>query len=121
MDAFSSDAIPTHLIDREALALYLDRLAEGGIVAFHISNIHIDLAPVLANLAADAGLAGRFEDDGSDGVPGKAGSTWVALARKPDDLARPPGDRWQELRPDPAVGVWTDDYSNPFAVLRRAK
>lgn len=122
VDAFSSDAIPTHLIDREALRIYLDRLAEGGLVAFHISNVHIDLRPVLANLAGDAGLAGLCEDDGAGDTPGKAASTWVVLARKREDL-KPlsDGPAWQELRPDPAVGVWTDDYSNLFGVLRRGK
>ena len=122
VDAFSSDAIPTHLIDREALALYLGRLADGGVIAFHISNIHIDLRPVLANLAGDAGLAGLCEDDGAGGAAGKGASTWVVLARKREDL-KPlsDGPAWQELRPDPAVGVWTDDYSNLFGVLRRGK
>jgi hypothetical protein len=55
-DAFSSDAIPLHLLTREALAMYLDKLAEGGILVFHISNRHLDLSPVLAGLAADAGM-----------------------------------------------------------------
>ena len=125
VDAFSSDAIPTHLIDREALALYLDRLADGGIVAFHISNLHIDLRPVLANLADDAKLTGLCEDDGSGGVPGKAASTWVVLARRCEDLKPltdgPSGPAWQELGPDPAVGVWSDDYSNLFSILRRGR
>jgi spermidine synthase len=120
VDAFSSDAIPTHLIDREALALYLRRLAEGGLVAFHISNAHIDLGPVLANLAADANVSGLVWNERVEpgGPPGKAGSTWVVIARKAEDLARLPRKSWQELQPNPAVGVWTDDYSNLWGALR---
>ena len=55
-DAFSSDAIPTHLITREALALYFRKLTENGTLAFHISNRYLNLRPVLGNLARDAGL-----------------------------------------------------------------
>ncbi len=115
VDAFNSDAIPIHLIDREALTVYLDRLADGGVLAFHISNLNLDLRPVLANLARDANLAGLYEEDGGDGVPGKSASTWVVLARRKEDLARLPRERggqngapraaWEELRPDDAVGV----------------
>ena len=56
LDAFSSDAIPVHLLTREAFALYLDKLAPGGLIAWHISNRNLDLAPVVAALLADAGL-----------------------------------------------------------------
>ena len=61
LDAFSSDAIPLHLMTREALRLYLDKLAPGGVIAFHISNRMLDLAPVLGNLVADAGAAAMIE------------------------------------------------------------
>ena len=56
LDAFSGDSIPMHLVTREALRLYLSKLAPGGLIAFHITNQHLDLAPVLANLAQDASL-----------------------------------------------------------------
>jgi hypothetical protein len=118
VDAFSSDAIPTHLIDREALDLYLRRLDEGGIVAFHISNLHVDLRPVLANLARDRGLAALVRHDAA-GAPGTAATSWAVLARDKkylEKLRKSPA--WEEMAPDPAVGVWTDDYSNLWAVLR---
>ncbi|HEU5100772.1 MAG TPA: fused MFS/spermidine synthase, partial [Roseiflexaceae bacterium] len=63
LDAYSSDSIPMHLITREALALYLRKLAPGGVLAFHISNLYLDLKPALGNLAADAGLASLARDD----------------------------------------------------------
>ena len=63
LDAFSSDAIPMHLLTREALRLYRDKLADGGLIAFHISNRYLDLAPVLGALARDAGLVDRVRRD----------------------------------------------------------
>ncbi|MGH2351166.1 MAG: spermidine synthase, partial [Chloroflexota bacterium] len=63
LDAYSSDAIPIHLITREALAIYLDKLAAGGVLAFHISTRHLDLAPVLGRLARDAGLVCLVQED----------------------------------------------------------
>jgi SAM-dependent methyltransferase len=121
LDAFSSDAIPVHMLTREALALYLRKLAPGGIVMLHISNRFLNLDPVAANLVVDAGVAGRlqtYEPDPNDTPPGASSSTWVAVARTPADLEFLDGDeRWTDVEPDPAVGVWTDDYSNIFRIL----
>jgi hypothetical protein len=88
VDAFSSDAIPVHLITREALRIYLDNLADDGLLAFHISNRYLDLEPVLANLAQDLGLAGVIQQDEDDERAGKAASSWVVLARREHDLDR---------------------------------
>jgi hypothetical protein len=89
IDAFSSDAIPIHLITREALKVYLDHVAEDGIICFHISNRYLDLKPVLANLAEKEGLAGVFENDNKTrDYLGKSASTWVMLARKPEYLKK---------------------------------
>jgi hypothetical protein len=105
VDAFSSDAIPIHLITREALAIYLDNLADDGLLAFHISNRYLDLEPVLANLAAEVGLAGFIQYDGDSNIPGKAGSNWVILARRESVLARLVHEgRWQEWQ---AEHGWT--------------
>src|SRR5262249_46122686 len=60
VDAFTSDAIPVHLLTREALRLYIEMLRSGGILAVHVSNRYLDLEPVVANLATDAGLQGRL-------------------------------------------------------------
>lgn len=104
LDAFTSDAIPTHLVTREALALYRSRLREGGALAFHISNIYTDLEPVLGRLARDAGLACRAQL----GV----GSDWAVMAQRKRDLGAPSTDlRWHDCRRSDG-DVWTDDFSN---------
>src|SRR6266511_3557870 len=112
VDAFSSDAIPVHLLTREALRLYLERLKPGGLLAFHLSNRFLDLEPVVANLAGDAGLAGLIEEDESEETKGVASSTWAVLARTPETLGRLAHDtRWTaaEREANPRVGVWSED------------
>jgi spermidine synthase len=86
VDAFSSDAIPVHLITREAVELYLQKLAPDGILAFHISNRYLDLEPVLAAAARQAGLRCIIRRDSAknaqgDVEPGKLASVWAVLAR----------------------------------------
>jgi SAM-dependent methyltransferase len=116
LDAFSSDAIPVHLITREALALYERKLRPNGIIVFHISNRYLRLEPVLTELARDARLAGASANrDVSDDERRKLyyGSHWVALAREAHTLAplvRHAG--WNVLAPSAPVRVWTDDYSD---------
>ena len=122
LDAFSSDAIPVHLVTREALALYLRKLAPGGVLAFHISNLHLDLEPVFANLARDAGLAALIRDDTdvrpADYRNGKSPSIWLVMARAPADLALLARDsRWAIPRAN-AEPVWTDDYSSLLRAFR---
>ena len=124
LDAYSSDAIPVHLMTREALALYLDKLRPGGLLTFHISNIYFDLRPVLANLAADAGLTAMVRVDDriliSEVEAGKRGSTWAVLARNPADLGKiATDDRWQRLDGDPSLPLWTDDFSSVIGLWLR--
>ena len=123
LDAYSSDAIPVHLVTREALALYTRKLAPGGVLAFHISNLHLDLEPVFANLAHDASLVALTRDDtevsAEDRALGKAGSVWLVMARRGEDLAQLARDpRWQPSRGDAKQAVWTDDYSSLLSVFR---
>jgi len=120
LDAFSSDAIPVHLMTREALAMYMRKIAPGGIVLFHISNRYVNLEPVLANLTADAGLAALVEDYEPSDDSGEHNwrSTWATVARDGSDLSLLDAeDGWRAMEPDPAVGLWTDDYSNIFHTL----
>jgi hypothetical protein len=123
LDAFSSDAIPMHLLTREALALYLAKLGEGGVILLHISNRYLDLAPVVANLVGDAHAVARHQvfvvDPNAPDAADQASSEWVAIARQPEDLALFNGDpRWQRLVPQPGARLWTDDYSNLVGALK---
>lgn len=81
VDAFSSDAIPVHLITKEAIQLYFEKLREDGVLAVHISNRHLSLGPVLGNIVRELGLAGLDEYDNDEGPPGKNSSDWVLIAR----------------------------------------
>ncbi|KAF0178337.1 MAG: hypothetical protein FD164_2232 [Nitrospirae bacterium] len=118
LDAFSSDSIPLHLVTREAFSLYFSKLDRSGILAVHISNKYIDLAPVLGRLAEDAGLVGYLQDDREDESIGKYHSTWVLLARDKKYLGALPADeRWTQLKSDKSKAVWTDDYSNILKVF----
>jgi len=124
IDAYSSDAIPIHLVTREALALYLRKLAPGGRLAFHISNQHLDLEPVFGNLARDADLTAVTRADTNVSARevvelGKAPSLWLVMARQPDEiaaLAHEPG--WRPSRRNDRQAVWTDDYSSVMSVFR---
>ncbi|MCI0338048.1 MAG: fused MFS/spermidine synthase [Acidobacteria bacterium] len=120
LDAFSSDAIPLHLLTREALDLYLSKLAPGGWLAFHISNRHLDLHPVVGNLARSANLIclanKRLPVNEGEG---QSLAFWVVLARLPEDLGNLLNDsRWQRLEGSAQADVWTDDYSNILKVLK---
>ncbi len=123
LDAFSSDAIPSHLMTREALRLYLRKLRESGLLAFHISNNRLDLEPTVANLARDAQLVAlaQFDEKVSpdEARAGKTPSHWVVLARRWDDLRALPHSRhWHVLSAGPDKTLWTDDFSNIFEAIK---
>jgi len=120
VDAFSSDAIPVHLMTRQALQIYRAKLKEGGIVAFHTSNRYLVLEPVVANIASAEGMACRMQDDvRSSAGPGKLSSTWVLVAATDADFGKLREDnRWQGMPADPRAPVWTDDFSNLVQVFR---
>ena len=119
LDAFSSDAIPIHLLTTEALRTYETHLTESGVLAFHISNRHIRLAPVIARLARERGLSAfRRFDNGVDQKNGFTASEWVVMARHPERLQPLVADaRWTPLVAD-ARPAWTDDFSNIWTELR---
>ncbi len=122
LDAFSSDSIPTHLITREAIKLYLDKLTPGGILAFHISNQYLNLEPILGNLASDAELTAYVQFDENiteaEKALGKKPSKWVIMARKKENLGILANDsRWKPLVYNPKFPLWSDDFSNILSIF----
>jgi hypothetical protein len=123
VDAFSSDAIPIHLLTREAMAIYLSKLSPHGVVVLHISNRHLELASVVAGIAAANGLITRI-DDSADldeaSNPYKFAGTVAAVARNDEDFgALANSNGWEVREPDPKQWVWSDDYSNIIGSIMR--
>jgi hypothetical protein len=122
LDAFSSDAIPMHLLTKEAIELYLDQLAPNGVMLLHISNRNLRLTPMLATLAGDLGLAARhelFQPSPTEEGEGAIASEWLAMARRQSDLAFLDGEpRWGEFSSTRHVTAWTDNFSNIVSVLK---
>ncbi len=120
LDAFSSDAIPVHLMTEQALDLYLTKLAPTGLLVFHISNRSLDLHPVVADLARSRNLVCLARDDTQPtDVAGKEASQWVVMARSPADLNQLLTDpRWHLLPGDARRHVWTDDFSNIITIFK---
>jgi hypothetical protein len=124
LDAFSSDAIPVHLLTREAFAGYLTRLAPRGMIVVHISNRHMELAQVVGAIAAAEGLVAMAKLDNKANqvrTDYKANAHVAVLARTPADLrmlAQKPG--WKRIDPGQVV-AWTDDYSNVLSAILRKK
>lgn len=125
IDAFSSDAIPVHLLTREALAGYLARLEQDGMLIMHISNRHMDLSRVVAAIGAAEGLVAYVrQDDRPEVFPPnyKLNAVVAVLARNPMHLGNLPArPGWHELRIDPSVPAWTDDYSDILGAIIRKK
>jgi hypothetical protein len=121
LDAFSSDAIPVHLLTREALGLYFRKLAPGGVLVFHLSNRYMNLEPVLARLAEDVHAAARIRVNTANVQKhfGEDASVWAVLGLDSGALGGLVHDsRWRALRELPEIDTWTDDYSNVLRVLK---
>jgi hypothetical protein len=116
IDAFSSDAIPTHLLTLEATRAYLDALEPGGVIGFHISNRHLDLEPVVGRIASELDLVARinhFQPTNADGSP----TTFVVMARSVNDLGPLASDgSWVE--PQIGMDLWTDTFTDLLGVIR---
>lgn len=118
LDAFSGDAIPTHLLTREAMELMLDKhLQPDGMIAVHVSNVHFDLRPVVAALADEFQLASTLIDDPEKDRPGDLSSRWILLAKDPSRFDHPKLKSTSNTPTKKRV-LWTDNFSNLFSVLR---
>jgi spermidine synthase len=123
VDAFSGDAIPVHLLTSQALELYRRHLAPGGIVAFHVSNKFLDLAPVVQQQADHAGLQTAYivvpEDDDDKGA---YSSDWVLVTANAEFLARNEvEDGSYNISTFPGLRLWTDDYNSVLPILKWRK
>ncbi|MEO8497478.1 MAG: fused MFS/spermidine synthase, partial [Planctomycetota bacterium] len=122
LDAFSGDAIPAHLLTREAFAEYFRHLDDGGVIAVHISNRHLDLTPVIGGIAEHYKYSLLLVETTDDGSTGNAGSDWLLLTRNEDFLKDADvversevveRDDYKSIRP------WTDQFSNLFEILEK--
>ncbi len=117
VDAFSGDAVPVHLLTRQAVELYFRHLKPDGILALHITNTHLDLAPVVELLRADLGKYAVLIENDRDEERKIYHSTWALLSSKP--ITSPVIlDQADDLPSRQDLRVWTDDYNNLFQVLK---
>ncbi|MFL5229506.1 MAG: spermidine synthase [Microvirga sp.] len=126
VDAFTSDAIPIHLLTREAMAIYRQKLAPEGIVAIHVSNRHLELASVVGGIAKANDMVSRV-NEGADVTENDAeyvflGTVVAATAKDENFGPIAKSEAWELQKPDPKQWVWTDDYSNIIgSILRRLR
>ena len=126
MDAFSSDAVPVHLLTREAFEIYLRHLKPDGAILVNISNRYLDLRPVVENVAREFKLRVHTiasedgdMDDGEDGAWWIYGATWMVLSRNEEFMNNGALKR-AASPPLPAndIPLWTDDYTSMFRILQ---
>jgi spermidine synthase len=126
VDAFSSDAVPMHLLTREALAVYGRVVQRDGIVLFHVSNRYLDLRPVIADLAESGGWRAAlidFQPNEEERVMNSTVSVWIALSRNPQTIDRlvtlsNEQEEWRRLQPRPGFAGWSDDYASIIPILK---
>jgi len=118
IDAFSSDAIPVHLITKEAVEIYLRHMKPDGVIAFHVTNRYLDLVPVVEGIAHDLDLHALWISDEGD-LPLANSSSWVLLAKDPARLNDPKlAEFGTNISARRDWRVWTDDFNNLLQVLK---
>jgi len=118
MDAFSGDSIPTHLVTREAFALYFRHLKESGVVAVNVTNMYLDIAPVVKRAAAEFGKRAVVIDSYDELDRGILSARWVLISGRADFFTHPEIAAVAQPIPDRDWRLWTDAYSNLFQTLK---
>jgi spermidine synthase len=122
MDAFSSDAVPTHLLTREAMQLYFSKLKADGMLAFHITNRHLALKKVLADHLETLQLSGLLQEFKPENeVPLVVATDWVVISKQPERLERLRQSRighWQKLPLTFGLQPWTDDFTHIIGIWK---
>lgn len=124
LDAFSSDAVPMHLLTAEAMAMYARALKPDGLLMVHISNRYLDLEPLIAAIARAQGWTARIRDyvpTPDEAAANSGHSVWIAMAHDPAVIDRlvalSAPQSWQPFRPRPGFAPWTDDYATILPLL----
>ena len=118
VDAFISDSIPIHLLTRQAFALYWRHLKPDGVLAVHVSNKFVDLAPIVAEAAAETGKTARLLHNDLDWKNGVAQSSWMLVTSRTGLFERPLLWNGRAVALPPTLHPWTDDYSSIWSVLK---
>ena len=119
VDAFSGDAIPVHLLTREAFASYARLITPDGVIAFHLSNRYLDLAPVVGQIARDAGFQAVLVADRPSAIGLLSPSDWALVTRSTTFLQQPEITAYSTpIVPRSGLPVWTDQFSNLFQILK---
>jgi spermidine synthase len=121
MDAFTSDAVPMHLLTREAYAVYLRHLKPDGVLAINISNRYLDLEPIVAQAAREIGWTGVVVYDGGESQPFYVSNTWILLSKTPEVFNNATFQEadMRAIQARDGFRLWTDDYSNIIQILKR--
>jgi hypothetical protein len=119
VDAFSSDAIPVHLLTKEAVQIYFKHIRPGGVIAIHVSNRYLSLAPIVFRIATELNKTALQVENRENGALEQFSADWVLVADDPRVFDRP-GFRAaaNNPAPEPNTPLWTDDYSNLFKILK---
>jgi spermidine synthase len=119
VDAFSSDSIPIHLLTREAIALYFRHLQPGGVLAVHVSNKHLDLAPVVEVAARSLGKRAMIIDNEDDDDNAVFAASWVVVTARESYFQFPLiKQAATAITGSKGLRMWTDDYSNLFQIVK---
>jgi spermidine synthase len=119
LDAFSSDAIPAHLVSREAVRMYLSKLNASGLLMFHVSNRYLDVETLVSTALVFEGVTAFVRHDSDETPPGKSSSHYVVALKDPQAMESVPHrEEWTQVFADGKIRPWTDDFSDLLSILK---